>query len=99
MASSIVPAEFDLDNDAGGSAPIPTTVTATNTINPGCGGRGRGRGKRTSDIWNDFDLVVEYDDDGNAVEYGVCKKYKHTYNASSSNGINHMRRYLLKCPD
>ena len=98
MASSRVPAEFDLDNDAGGSAPTPTTETATNTVNPGRGGRGRGRGKRTSEVWNDFDLVIEYDADGNAVEHDVCKKCKHTYNASSSNGTNHMRRHIPKCP-
>ena len=73
MASSRIPADIGIDNEAGGSAPTQTTGTPTNTNNPGRGGRGRGRGKRTSEIWNDFDLVVEYDDDGNAVEHGVCK--------------------------
>ena len=87
-----------MENEAGGTAPNLTTGTPTSTINPGRGGRGRGWGKRTSKIWNDFDLIVEYDDDENTVEHGVSKKYKHTYNASSSNGTNHMRNTFSNVP-
>ena len=62
-------------------------------------GRGRGRGKRTSKVWNDFDLVYTYDDANNVIEQGVCKKCKRVYHAGSTHGTTHMRRHLHSCPN
>ena len=91
MASSRVSAtnvnyDDDVDeNEIEGFEPLSTETEGHNPT------RGRqGRGKRTSEVWKDFDLVYKYNTEGNLIEHGVHKKRKHSYNASSSNGTNHM---------
>ena len=46
MASSRILANFDFENEAGGSASTLTTGSLTNSINLGRGGRGQGWGKK-----------------------------------------------------
>ena len=99
MASSRIPTtniNYDVDTDENDIEGSELSLIKTGDRNPGRGGHGWGWGKITSKMWRDFDLVYKYDVEGNLIVHRIWKKYKNSYNVTSSDGTNHMRIYILK---
>ena len=72
------------------------------TVEGGSGVLGSKKGKRkvrrTSDVWNIFDLRKENDEEGKIIERAYCKYCPKIYTATSSCGTTHLKRHIPKCP-
>ena len=53
--------------------------------------------KLTSPVWQDFDHYEQHVRDGIWQRWGICKLCKTRFNASSTQGTNHLRNHAQRC--
>ena len=60
--------------------------------------KGKRKVRRTSDVWNIFDLREEDVEGGKTIERAYCKYCPKIYTATSSGGTTHLKRHIPSCP-
>ena len=53
--------------------------------------------KLTSPVWQDFDHYEQHVGNGIWQRWGICKLCKTRFNASSTQGTNHLRNHAQRC--